>query len=576
MTTKKFISFLLVAIMVISIIPFAAFAKNNKLSENREPVYDGTGITSIMTVSTEEGKPGEYVEVGILCEDAGDVITGKLFIEYDSESLEIESREDIKIGTSFENADFSYIPTEYESGTITIECASSGEYELEDGEMFIIRFHIKDNAMKTFAKVYIDAEKTFAKTLSGNKDLVFVDGGVNIVSDDEYKIYKVSFIDGLTNEIIETQEVEQGGAAIAPEAPMHEGYIFMGWDKDFTNVTENIVVTARYRKVGTALITVSTEEERPSGYVEVKISCEDAKDVYSGLMFIRYDSKLLEIESRKDIKKGTSLENADFSIVVNNNEPGTIMIAYTSEGKYELQDGEMFIIRFHINDNAPRAFAKVYIDAEETFAKTPSGNKDLVFVDGGVNIEADREYEIYTVTFIDGHDGNTISIQQIKEGESAVAPEVPVHYGYTFTGWDKSFENVTSDLTVTAQYEINEYTVTFIDYDGTVLDVQKVKHGKSVEPPMSPEREGYKFIGWDSDSDYITSDMTIMALYMLYGDVNCDDFIDSADATAILRVVAKLDEFEVDEDIADLNHDGIVDSADATKILRVVAKLETL
>ena len=44
----------------------------------------------------------------------------------------------------------------------------------------------------------------------------------------------------------------------------------------------------------------------------------------------------------------------------------------------------------------------------------------------------------------------------MEEGQAATAPEAPVHEGYTFKGWDKDFSKVTSDLTVTAQYEKNE------------------------------------------------------------------------------------------------------------------------
>lgn len=60
----------------------------------------------------------------------------------------------------------------------------------------------------------------------------------------------------------------------------------------------------------------------------------------------------------------------------------------------------------------------------------------------------------HTVTFAD-YDGTVLKKQMVWEGKSAAAPADPSRDGYTFTGWDKAFDRVTSSLTVTAQYERN-------------------------------------------------------------------------------------------------------------------------
>lgn len=62
--------------------------------------------------------------------------------------------------------------------------------------------------------------------------------------------------------------------------------------------------------------------------------------------------------------------------------------------------------------------------------------------------------ETFTVTFVD-HDGTVLKTETVESGMSATAPADPERENYTFTGWDKSFDNVTTDLTVTAQYERN-------------------------------------------------------------------------------------------------------------------------
>ncbi|MBQ8836879.1 MAG: InlB B-repeat-containing protein [Clostridia bacterium] len=119
----------------------------------------------------------------------------------------------------------------------------------------------------------------------------------------------------------------------------------------------------------------------------------------------------------------------------------------------------------------------------------------------------------YTVTFNDW-DGSEIDSQTVTHGSAATAPTDPTRTGYTFTGWDKAFNNVTSNLTVTAQYTINTYTVTFNDHDGSEIDSQTVNHGSAATAPTDPTREGYTFTGWDKAFDNVTSNLTVTAQYV--------------------------------------------------------------
>ena len=116
------------------------------------------------------------------------------------------------------------------------------------------------------------------------------------------------------------------------------------------------------------------------------------------------------------------------------------------------------------------------------------------------------------VQFIDWN-GTVLSEQMIDEGESATAPADPTRTGYTFIGWDKDFSNITEDLVVTAQYEINRYEVIFKDWDGTILKSDSVDYNTAATAPANPSREGHEFIGWDKDFSHVSSDMVINARY---------------------------------------------------------------
>ncbi|MGN1307256.1 MAG: S8 family serine peptidase [Faecousia sp.] len=116
-----------------------------------------------------------------------------------------------------------------------------------------------------------------------------------------------------------------------------------------------------------------------------------------------------------------------------------------------------------------------------------------------------------TVTFVDDQ-GNVLDTQTVGYGEAAVAPEAPTYADRTFTGWDQAFDCVTEDITVTAQYAVNTYTVSFV-IDGEVVDTQTVAYGEAATAPEAPTYADRTFIGWDQAFDCVTEDITVTAQY---------------------------------------------------------------
>jgi len=190
-------------------------------------------------------------------------------------------------------------------------------------------------------------------------------------------------------------------------------------------------------------------------------------------------------------------------------------------------------------------------------------------------ITAQYSINFYTVTYKDW-DGKTLKKQTVAHGADATPPADPVREGYTFIGWDHDGKNITQNTIITAQYSIKTYTVQFVDWNGTVLKIEQVEHGKDATPPADPVREGYTFIGWDHDGKNITQDTTISALYVenfLMGDVNSDGKVNTGDAVMLLKHVAgtaKLNEQQLA--VADFNGDNKVNTGDATAILLYIVK----
>lgn len=95
------------------------------------------------------------------------------------------------------------------------------------------------------------------------------------------------------------------------------------------------------------------------------------------------------------------------------------------------------------------------------------------------------------------------------------APEENEEYPTFSNPWDFGADFIFEDVTLYLNYTANTYTVAFLDYDGFVLDEQEIAYGASAEEPNAPEREGYVFVGWDTEAyEYVTGDLELNAVYV--------------------------------------------------------------
>ncbi|WP_181918734.1 S8 family serine peptidase [Wenzhouxiangella sediminis] len=146
-------------------------------------------------------------------------------------------------------------------------------------------------------------------------------------------------------------------------------------------------------------------------------------------------------------------------------------------------------------------------------------------VTGDITVQAQFALTSYTVSGVVGGGNGSVSpaSQSVSHGSAAslaITPDTGWSIdsvsgcGGSLSGNTYTTAAVTGDCSVTAGFVINTYTVTFVDFDGTVLDTQTVDHGSAAIAPADPVRPNYTFTGWDVAFDNVTGDLTVTAQYV--------------------------------------------------------------
>ena len=108
-----------------------------------------------------------------------------------------------------------------------------------------------------------------------------------------------------------------------------------------------------------------------------------------------------------------------------------------------------------------------------------------------------------TVTYDYGERGGIYAKQIVQAGETAIRPDVPSRQGYQFTDWyldDTKYDfnaAVTGDMTLTAKWTANSYTIAFDTGGGSEVAPIAQDYGTQITAPADPTREGYTFMGWE-------------------------------------------------------------------------------
>ena len=123
----------------------------------------------------------------------------------------------------------------------------------------------------------------------------------------------------------------------------------------------------------------------------------------------------------------------------------------------------------------------------------------------------------YKVTFI--VDGEVVKEETLDFGTTITAPENPTKVGHTFTGWTPAVDTTvpSHDVTYTAQFAVNQYTITFDTDGGSEITPVTQDYNTAVTAPSDPTKTGYTFTGWDKEipTTIPAEDITIKALWTI-------------------------------------------------------------
>ncbi len=270
----------------------------------------------------------------------------------------------------------------------------------------------------------------------------------------------------------------------APDNPTRKGYTFKGWDKEIpeTMPAENITVKAQWEinQYTIAFDTNGGSEIAPiTQDYGTKITTPD-NPTRKGYTFKGWDKKIPETMPAENITVKAQWEINQYTITFDTNG-GSEIAPITQDYGTEIT----------APDNPTRKGYTFKGWDKEIPETMPAEN---------ITVKAQWEINQYTIAF-DANGGSEIAPITQDYGTEITAPDNPTRKGYTFKGWDKEIPKTmpAENITVKAQWEINQYTITFDTNGGSKVAPITQDYGTEITAPDNPTRKGYTFKGWDKE-----------------------------------------------------------------------------
>ena len=277
---------------------------------------------------------------------------------------------------------------------------------------------------------------------------------------------------------------DYGTEITAPNNPTRKGYTFKGWDKEIpkTMPAENMTVKAQWEinKYTIAFDTNGGSEIAPITQDYGTEITAPNNPTRKGYTFKGWDKEIPETMPAENITVKAQWEINQYTITFDTNG-GSEIAPITQDYGTEITTP----------DNPTRK-GYTFKGWDKEIPKTmPAEN---------ITVKAQWEINQYTITF-DTNGGSEIAPITQDYGTEITTPDNPTRKGYTFKGWDKEIPKTmpAENITVKAQWEINQYTITFDTNGGSEIAPITQDYGTEITAPDNPTRKGYTFKGWDKE-----------------------------------------------------------------------------
>ena len=218
---------------------------------------------------------------------------------------------------------------------------------------------------------YVNSERHLILELT---DGTTIDAGYVGVSEEPAATHTVIFKDWDGTEL-KRETVADGASATAPSDPIRAGYVFAGWDKSFTNVTADTIVTATYTvSAASPALKVSSITAAPGATkVTVMVSLENNPGFLTMALEMSFDSDVLTLTR---VSNGADFTDYNFT-GPKNKVSGCRAAWFSTDLPEEILDGDVMTLQFTVADNAASGRYPITISCPDD-GSTLDGNKNVI------------------------------------------------------------------------------------------------------------------------------------------------------------------------------------------------------